>query len=116
MRTDKVPPTAVLVMKKLLQKLCFEVKTGRKGWQRQGATGALLSVWISARSFLPVQELYGMAQQHAKPEGLRMGKRQAASFCPNSHRSLGTEYKEQEYHYSLLKMPFSMRTTCFQKH
>jgi len=81
---NKVPPTAVLVMKKWLQKLCFEVKTGRKGWQRQEAIGALLSVWIRASSILPVQELGGMARQHTKPERIRTGKQcQAVSLCPN---------------------------------
>lgn len=64
----------------------------------------MLSIWIRARSFLPVQEFHGMAKQDAELEGLRMGQQcQAVSLCPKRLLQWPvTEYKEQENHYSLL--------------
>lgn len=46
----------------------------RKGWQRKEAMRALLSMWIRAGSFLPVQKLHSMSQKCAKPERIRMDK------------------------------------------
>lgn len=121
-KDNKVSPTAVVVMKKLLQKLCFEVKTGRKGWQRGSHRSSAFCV--------------GQSQEHPSSAGIawhgtaacktRGDKKGLTTSCsvpvsqqPStvaSHRSSGTVYKEHENHYNLLlNLASSVRTTRFQQ-